>query len=327
MLMEILKMDKNLRQLFLLLLALLAVFSTVQCSQEKTQISNKPVVLAKVGPVAITVAEFQKEYDKIKSSYDSVSLQINKNLSVLKKSLLNQMITNVILKREAHKMDIKISDEELSPYLEKLQGEFSNKELRQMILQKNINYAEWKQQQKDYLLIKKLTEKVVEGAIDIKVSDSKKYFRKNIGLFKKKQQVRIRQIVVDTDTLAGEIQRKLKKGGKFEELAATYSLSPDKKKGGDIGWFEKGRKIPAFDIAFKLNVGKVSKIIKSPYGYHIIKVIGKKPAVMQTFRSVRAKIEKKLSLNKRDKVYKTWLEKKISETNISQNNKILEMIR
>jgi len=86
------------------------------------------------------------------------------------------------------------------------------------------------------------------------------------------------------DTLAAKqkidsIAAMIKAGKSFKELAAKYSADPgSKENGGDLGFFERRRMIPEFDeAAFKLNVGEVSPVIKTQFGFHIIKVTDKKP--------------------------------------------------
>ena len=64
--------------------------------------------------------QFQDKYDRMKNSYDPVSLKLNKNLQILKSSLLNQMITNIVLKQEAKKFNIFVTDDELSEQVDKI---------------------------------------------------------------------------------------------------------------------------------------------------------------------------------------------------------------
>ncbi len=76
---------------------------------------------------------------------------------------------------------------------------------------------------------------------------------------------------------ANKIYDQLQKGADFGKLAAQYSIDPgSKNKGGDLGWFGKGRMIPAFEkAAFGGKIGEILKPVKTNYGYHIIKVTGR----------------------------------------------------
>ena len=89
--------------------------------------------------------------------------------------------------------------------------------------------------------------------------------------------IRASHILVKKEKKANEIYEKLVKGGDFEKMAKLHSSCPSKKKGGDLGFFGKGQMVKAFETtAFAVEVDEVSKPIKTEFGYHIIKVTGKK---------------------------------------------------
>ncbi len=84
--------------------------------------------------------------------------------------------------------------------------------------------------------------------------------------------IRASHILVEDKQVAEEILQKLKDGKNFEKLAKKYSICPSKKRGGDLGTFGRGVMVKEFeDAAFKLTVGEVSGIVKTKFGYHIIK--------------------------------------------------------
>jgi parvulin-like peptidyl-prolyl isomerase len=81
-------------------------------------------------------------------------------------------------------------------------------------------------------------------------------------------------ILVKTQQEAGSILFDLQRGAKFEDIAKARSTCPSGKNGGDLGWFGKGQMVKEFeDAAFSTPAGQLSKVIKSQFGYHIIKVI------------------------------------------------------
>lgn len=79
-------------------------------------------------------------------------------------------------------------------------------------------------------------------------------------------------ILVEQEYLAQDVLKKLAEGNSFESLAKAFSKCPSGEDGGDLGSFGKGQMVPAFqDAAFALKVGEVSPIVRTQFGYHIIK--------------------------------------------------------
>jgi peptidyl-prolyl cis-trans isomerase C len=84
-------------------------------------------------------------------------------------------------------------------------------------------------------------------------------------------------ILVKDRTLAQELVKRIKQGANFESLAREYSTCPSKSSGGDLGWFGPGKMVPQFESACKgLGVGSISDVVQTQFGYHIIKLTGKK---------------------------------------------------
>ena len=87
------------------------------------------------------------------------------------------------------------------------------------------------------------------------------------------KEIRKSHILVKDQKEAQEICEKCKAGADFAYMAEKYSKCPSAKKGGDLGMFGKGQMVPAFErAAFALNVGEVSAIVPTQFGFHIIKI-------------------------------------------------------
>lgn len=88
---------------------------------------------------------------------------------------------------------------------------------------------------------------------------------------------RASHILVKDRALAQALHKKLKSGARFDALAKEYSTCPSKSKGGDLGWFGPGKMVKPFEEAVrKLRRGGVSGVVKTQFGYHIIKNTGVK---------------------------------------------------
>jgi peptidyl-prolyl cis-trans isomerase D len=129
-------------------------------------------------------------------------------------------------------------------------------------------------------------------------------YNDNIQQYSTPEQARASHILLKTEgkddatvkKQAEDLLAQLKKGANFEELAKKNSQDEASAvKGGDLDYFNKGQMVPEFDkAAFSLPIGQLSELVKSNFGYHIIKVADRKPASVKTLAEVRAQIEDQL---------------------------------
>ena len=140
----------------------------------------------------------------------------------------------------------------------------------------------------------------------VKLDDDvlKGYYEDNIDTFTQENQVKARHILFkvapdaspeDQDKIkekAESVLERAKKGEDFSELAKEFSDDPSKSKGGDLGYFTKGRMVKEFeDAAFSLKKDEISDLVKTTYGYHIIKVDDIRESKVKTFDEVRGQID------------------------------------
>ena len=90
-------------------------------------------------------------------------------------------------------------------------------------------------------------------------------------------QARASHILVKTEDQANQILKRLADGEEFDKVARRFSSCPSGKNGGDLGWFGKGQMVPEFEkVAFENEPGKVVGPVKTQFGYHVIKITGRK---------------------------------------------------
>ena len=110
-------------------------------------------------------------------------------------------------------------------------------------------------------------------------NDAKAYYEANKDSFKV-DEVTASHILVKDEATAKEVQAKLKAGEKFEDLAKKYSIDGSAANGGSLGTFGRGAMVKEFeDAAFALKPGEISDIVKTKFGYHIIKVADKNQGI------------------------------------------------
>ncbi|HET9147314.1 MAG TPA: peptidylprolyl isomerase [Acetobacteraceae bacterium] len=123
------------------------------------------------------------------------------------------------------------------------------------------------------------------------------YYKAHYTDKKQPEQVEARQILVKTKTEAEKIIDKLNKGAKFSDLAQKYSIDPGAKNGGELGWFTKSEMVKPFaDAAFALKVGQYTKTpVQSQFGWHIIKLQGRRQEPVPSFDDVKETIHQKVA--------------------------------
>ncbi len=139
----------------------------------------------------------------------------------------------------------------------------------------------------------------MEKKMDQIVSDDdvKAEYDKAIKELKGKEEVRARHILVDSEDKAKALKKKIDAGADFEKLASENSTDPGSKaKGGDLGYFTEEKMVPEFGKAvFALKKGKISGPVKSPFGWHIIKVEDRRKVKAPTFTDSKEALKSKLA--------------------------------
>jgi peptidyl-prolyl cis-trans isomerase D len=131
-------------------------------------------------------------------------------------------------------------------------------------------------------------------------------------------QVWARHILVADEATAIDIRAQLSAGADFATLAAQDSIdTASKDKGGDLGWFARGKMVPEFEaVAFTLSVGQISEPVKSTYGYHIIQVLGheERPLTEQEYQDAVST------------AFTAWLDSQRANSNVVINNAWMNLI-
>lgn len=144
----------------------------------------------------------------------------------------------------------------------------------------------------------------------IEDGDIEQYYQNNISQYQTPESRHARHILFKADSKdsdevhaekkaqAEEALATLKNGGDFIELAKTLSEGPSGPSGGDLGFFGKNQMVPEFDSAvFSLQPGEISEVVKTAFGYHLIKVEEVKEAITKPLEEVKDNIVQTLSMN------------------------------
>jgi peptidyl-prolyl cis-trans isomerase D len=150
----------------------------------------------------------------------------------------------------------------------------------------------------------------VRMQVKVDENELKQYYGQHVTEYRISDRVKVAHVLFKTEgktsdeisaleKTAREVLAQIKSGADFGEMAKKYSEDSSAASGGEIGWIVRGQTVKEFeDAAFAMKPGQVSDLIKTTYGFHIVKVFDKQSAHLQTFEEVKAQIKDELERQK-----------------------------
>ena len=197
----------------------------------------------------------------------------------------------VALTADAFRDQVSVTDADVASYFESRTAEYrigEQRQIKMLVLDRDQTLA-----------------KTMVTAADVE-----RAYNSNLSLYQTPEQIRASHILLNTGgqdeaavrTQAEDILKQARAGADFAALATKFSEDEaSKATGGDLDYFARGRMVPEFEnAAFALQPGEVSELVRTQYGFHIIKLVDRRPAVTRTLDDVRAQIEDQLRQERTD---------------------------
>jgi len=256
------------------------------CTQKNQQ------VLAKVNSQTITPGDFKERVDKLPDVYKSA-------VKGHEDEFLDDLIVeNLLLQRANNK------------------GLSSDKEVIKLLTDA-----------KNKIMIARLIDLELADRVRVDDKEIADYYAQHKAEFQEPKRYRASHIMVKTEDEAKDILEKLKNGADFAALAKEKSIDSSKDKGGDVGYFSKGDLISEFETAaMKLDKGQISGVVKSPLGYHIIKLTDVREERTKGLNEVRDKIKQELTNEKKKEAFDEFIKELKSKANIYVNKDLMNKL-
>lgn len=153
-------------------------------------------------------------------------------------------------------------------------------------------------------ILKQLNIQNTLNTVDVTEEQAKEHYEANAEKYDKPPRAKAYHILVDEEDKAEEIAEEIKDGLDFEEAAKQYSSCPSKEKGGDLGFFEKGKMVPEFEeVAFDIDLNELSDPVKTQFGYHLIKVTDREEGSSSSYDEVKDQIIQELTVKAQNELY------------------------
>ncbi len=301
----------------------LIILMAVGCTQgEKT---NNMETLLKVGKHTLSLAEFNDAFELSQMISEQSQTSDPGYRQMARLQFLRQLLEEMTILSQAEELNLAISDQELEKELNKIRKDYPDNSFDEIFLKKAISYDKWKEKIRKRLLVGKVIQADLIRNISVTAEEIKSYYYEYKETFNRPEMVRIHQILLPTKNQAKKVLAEIKKGASFQDMARAHSTSPDKDKGGDLGFIAKEILPEDLDrTIFKLKKGKVSRVVKSDYGYHLFLVTEKKPASQPDLSQLTKTIKKRIKEEKLEQAYGPWLANLRSRHNVKINERLLE---
>ena len=263
--------------------------STTETNPEGVETILPPeTILASFGEQTITLGEFTQIWEEVPEDY---KLQLDKSL------VLDQIISEKLLIQEAENMGLKEDNDVLE-------------QIKKMTEQ---------------ILVQVLIEREILDKIKVNDEEVLEYYEQNKDSFTEKEQVHLYNILLETEKEAQDVLEQLKAGGDFNEIAIEKSTGPSATQGGDLGYVAKGTIIPEIEeVVFALELEELSEVIKTDFGFHILKITEKKPETVRTLEEAKEEIIQTLLPTKQTEAFENLLEELKGKVEIEINEEALQ---
>ncbi|HET7216137.1 MAG TPA: peptidyl-prolyl cis-trans isomerase [Terriglobia bacterium] len=288
---------KTINFLICLGLAALAIWVAIPRAGASTLLVER--IIARINNKIITQRQYDKERDKLHAqlAQQYSGQKLDQEFNDRSKNLLRDMIDSDLMVQKANDDDINV-DTDVIKRLDEIRQQYNLKSLQALqdaVEKDGMNWEDFKDQIKRQLLMQQVISREVGSRIILTRADAQKYFDAHKKEFDSPPGVHLAEIMVSTEKhtpaeaekLAKKAQTEIQNGARFSDVAKELSDSPSAKEGGDVGFFKQGTisEAIAADIT-KVDVGDVTPIIKTQYGYMIFKVLEKRTGQHPTFDQV-----------------------------------------
>lgn len=317
---------RKLMKLLVCVTVLVFLFTGCSGNNNSNNTEDIGVTVASVGGEKISMADLDKRVQQVATMYQyDVEGPENKDMSdYLKTQVLESLIYEILITKEAEKQNIEVIAEDLESELKTIKDQFDTEEsYEQFLNERKMTKEELESYVKNQLLLNKIFDMVTKDITSSSVKPEE-YYENNQEEFYSAEQRQARHILLATKEEAMAVIERIDNGEDFAELAVELSLDTSAEVNkGLIDYFTKDNTqlVREFvDGAFTVNIGEYTKEpVQTMFGFHVIKIEDIKPSKQYAFDEVKDMLSEKLLMEDKQNKFNEYIEQIRSEVEIVNN--------
>jgi parvulin-like peptidyl-prolyl isomerase len=248
-------------------------------------------------------------------------------LTPLRDQLIEQIIDHYLIMEYGRENTITLSENELQQAINAIKKGYTEDAFQEALLRGYVDFEEWKARLKEQLLKNKIIKNAITSISPPSYKEIQSYYEENLDKFRYPRMLEFRQIVTRTKEEGENLLKRLHNGELMSELARKHSIAPEAENGGKVGWVALGNLDESMEkVLFSMSPGKMSPVIKTPYGYHIFEVLSIRPEGIKKLPDVISEIESKFIDEKREAAFKKWLRELRTHFKVKVNKQLLNTL-
>jgi len=309
------------------LLIFFSILLLLFCSCSKKN-KAKGHILSTVNGQEITIEQFKVELKRAQTPYSGKFPNDPISSLQIKTAFLSQLIERALVEQEAAKRGIKIEEEELKQALSQIRTDYPDQtSFENSLLEKGLTMQIVADQIRHGIIVDKLVSLVIIPKIAVSDDEIKRFYESHPERYTAPEGIRLSQIVTRNEEQALKALSELTDGANFAEEAKKYSIAPEAVRGGDLGWMGIGQLPTELEqVAFTLAEGGTSGIIRTEFGYHILRLTGRRTVGKTPFETVKDSIKDEIREIKMDQAWSEFVQGLKAAANISINQAALATI-
>ena len=256
-------------------------------------------VVARVGSQVIDAQALEKRFRREHLMVEDTGVPPRDYEPTHRRAVLENMVNQHLLLQEAERAHTSVNHDDVENLLTRIRAGYTDAQFMETLQKHDMTLTEFKAELREDILVRRYLQSAVYARVAVVDEDIDAVLHEHPEMMHGAERIHVRHIVVKTKEEAEQVRRMITGGVSFADAATQYSIAPDSKYGGDLGFLERGSLPKAFDdVCFALKPGTMSDIVASPSGFYLFHVVTKEEAAERDVAQVRSMIEQKLRRDK-----------------------------